>query len=172
MMMPPYSCATPGRKPGTSTSVRIGMLKASQKRTKRAALRDESMSSTPARYSGWFATMPTRAAGQPREADDDVLRELRVHFHEVAGIDDLVDHLAHVVALGRVVRHDVQQVARTGASTSSPVSIERRVFHVVQRQEREQPPHFEQRVLFVLDGEVGDAAARWRARWRRPALRA
>ena len=35
------------------------MLKASQKRTKRAALRDESMSSTPARYSGWFATIPT-----------------------------------------------------------------------------------------------------------------
>ncbi len=34
------------------------MLNASQKRTKRAALRDESMSSTPASTSGWFATMP------------------------------------------------------------------------------------------------------------------
>ena len=60
------------------------MLKASQKRTKRAALRDESMSSTPARYSGWFATMPTDAPGHAAEADDDVLRVLRVHFHEVA----------------------------------------------------------------------------------------
>ena len=29
-----------------------------------------------------------------------------------------------------------------------------------ERQEREQAPHFEQRVLFVLDGEVRDAAAR------------
>ena len=37
---------------------------------------------------------------------------------------------------------------------------DRRVVHVVERQEREQPPHFKQRVLFVLDGEVRDAAAR------------
>ena len=39
-MMPPYSCAVPGMKPGTSTKVTTGMLKASQKRTKRAALID------------------------------------------------------------------------------------------------------------------------------------
>ena len=42
-------CLVPGMKPGTSTSVTNGMWKASQKRTKRAALRLESMSSTPAR---------------------------------------------------------------------------------------------------------------------------
>ena len=35
------------------------MLKASQNRTNRAALRLESMSSTPASTWGWFATMPT-----------------------------------------------------------------------------------------------------------------
>ena len=35
------------------------MLKASQKRTKRAALREALMSSTPASTSGWFATIPT-----------------------------------------------------------------------------------------------------------------
>jgi hypothetical protein len=58
-MMPPYSCAVPGRKPGTSTKVTMGMLKASQKRTKRAPLTEESMSSTPASSEGWFATMPT-----------------------------------------------------------------------------------------------------------------
>ena len=46
-------------KPGTSTKVMIGMLKASQKRTKRAALRLKSMSSTPASTCGWLATMPT-----------------------------------------------------------------------------------------------------------------
>ncbi len=34
-------------------------MKASQKRTKRAALREASMSSTPARTCGWLATMPT-----------------------------------------------------------------------------------------------------------------
>ena len=37
----------------------IGTLKASQMRTKRAALREESMSSTPPRYIGWLATTPT-----------------------------------------------------------------------------------------------------------------
>jgi hypothetical protein len=47
-MIPPHSCAVPGRKPGTSTNVTSGMLNASQVRTKRAALFDASMSSTPA----------------------------------------------------------------------------------------------------------------------------
>ena len=58
-MMPPYSWVVPGRKPGTSTSVTSGMLKASQKRTKRAALIDASMSSTPASALGWLPTIPT-----------------------------------------------------------------------------------------------------------------
>ena len=49
----------PKRKPGTSTRVTRGMLKASQKRTNRAALRDALISSTPARIFGWFATIPT-----------------------------------------------------------------------------------------------------------------
>ncbi len=46
-------------KPGTSTKVTSGIWKASQKRTKRAALRLASMSSTPARARGWLATTPT-----------------------------------------------------------------------------------------------------------------
>ncbi len=47
-MTPPYSCDVPGRNPGTSTSVSTGMSNASQNRTNRAALRDESMSRHPA----------------------------------------------------------------------------------------------------------------------------
>ena len=35
------------------------MLNASQNRTKRAALDDDSMSSTPAYMAGWLPTMPT-----------------------------------------------------------------------------------------------------------------
>ena len=31
-MTPPYSCAVPGKKPGTSTKVTTGILKQSQKR--------------------------------------------------------------------------------------------------------------------------------------------
>ena len=58
LISPPYSWSVPGRKPGTSTKVTIGILKQSQKRTKRAPLRDASLSSTPARNIGWLATMP------------------------------------------------------------------------------------------------------------------
>ena len=59
LMMPPYSCAVPGRNPGTSTKVMIGMLKQSQNRTNRAALVDEAMSRHPASTIGWLATTPT-----------------------------------------------------------------------------------------------------------------
>ena len=58
-MMPPYSCAVPGMNPGTSTKVRMGMSKQSQKRTNRAALMEEVMSRQPASTIGWLATMPT-----------------------------------------------------------------------------------------------------------------
>ena len=57
-MMPPHSWLVPGRKPGTSTNVSSGMLNASQVRTKRAALAEASMSSTPASWAGWLPTMP------------------------------------------------------------------------------------------------------------------
>jgi hypothetical protein len=59
LMIPPNSCAVPGRKPGTSTKVTSGMLKQSQKRTKRAAFTLAEMSSTPASTDGWLATIPT-----------------------------------------------------------------------------------------------------------------
>jgi hypothetical protein len=49
-MMPPCSWFTPGRKPGTSTNVTKGMLKASQKRTKRAPLIEALMSKQPVRH--------------------------------------------------------------------------------------------------------------------------
>jgi hypothetical protein len=58
-MIPPYSCAVPGRKPGTSSNTSSGMLNASQNRTNRAAFSLDSMSSVPARTFGWFATTPT-----------------------------------------------------------------------------------------------------------------
>ena len=59
LIMPLCSWSVPGRYPGVSTSVTIGMLKESQNRIKRAVLVDELMSRAPARYIGWLATMPT-----------------------------------------------------------------------------------------------------------------
>jgi hypothetical protein len=46
------------QKPGTSSKVMIGMLKQSQKRTKRAPSRSRQCRA-PRQVSGWFATMPT-----------------------------------------------------------------------------------------------------------------
>ena len=48
-IMPRHSRSRPGSKPGVSTNVTIGRLKASHVATNRAALRDASMSSVPAR---------------------------------------------------------------------------------------------------------------------------
>ena len=51
-MIPFHSWSAPGRKPGTSTKVRIGMLNASQVRTNRAAFSDALMSRQPAKCMG------------------------------------------------------------------------------------------------------------------------
>ena len=51
-MIPPYSWSTPGKNPGTSTSVSKGILNASHVRTKRAAFDEDSISNTPASTSG------------------------------------------------------------------------------------------------------------------------
>ena len=59
LMIPPCSCETPGRKPGTSSNVIIGILNASQNLTNRAPLIEASISRQPARTIGCCATMPT-----------------------------------------------------------------------------------------------------------------
>src|SRR5574338_1215205 len=58
-IIPLCSWFVPGMYPGVSTNVMIGMLNASQYLMNLAALFEESMSSAPARYIGWFATIPT-----------------------------------------------------------------------------------------------------------------
>src|SRR3954468_19788703 len=100
-MMPFHSWSVPGRKPGTSTKVRIGRLNASQVRTKRAAFSDASMSSVPANCIGWVRDHPDRAAPAPAEADDQVRGEQCVHLEEFAVVDDRLDRGVHVVRLVR-----------------------------------------------------------------------
>ena len=87
-MIPPHSCSVPGRKPGTSTNVSSGMLKASQVRTKRAAFAEASMSSTPGERRGLVADDADRDAVQAREAADDVARVVLVDLEELAVVDD------------------------------------------------------------------------------------
>ena len=99
--MPLYSWSVPGRKPGTSTSMTIGMLKQSQVRTNRAAFSEALMSRQPANWVGWLATMPDRAAVNASEADDDVGRVAGLHLEELVVVEDAGDDLVHVVGLVR-----------------------------------------------------------------------
>ena len=59
LMIPPFSCSTPGMKPGVSTTKTSGRLYESQNRMKPAALSDASLSIAPDMYIGWLAITPT-----------------------------------------------------------------------------------------------------------------
>ncbi len=51
-MIPPYSCSTPGKNPGTSTKFKSGILKASQVLINLAALSEAFISKQPAKILG------------------------------------------------------------------------------------------------------------------------
>ena len=78
------------------------MLKQSQKRTKRAAFTEASMSRQPARCAGWLATTPT---GRPsRRAKPTMMFRACSGWisKKLAVVDHPPHQLAHVVGLGRV----------------------------------------------------------------------
>ena len=77
------------------------MLKQSQKRTKRAALSDESMSSTPASTSGCCATIPTLRPSTRAKPQITLRAKCAVHLGERLRVHDAGDHAVHVVGLLR-----------------------------------------------------------------------
>src|SRR5918994_2159336 len=83
-MIPWYSWSLPGRNPGTSTNVTIGMLNASHVRTNRAAV-------------------------QPREPRHHVNRPEREDLEEITVVHDAADHLVHVVRLPRRIGDHVRE---------------------------------------------------------------
>ena len=156
-MMPPCSWSTPGRKPGTSSSVTIGMLKASHICTKRAAFSDASMSSTPARDCGWLATMPTTWPSSRASAQMMLRGPALVDLQVVAVVDDLLDDLAHVVRAVAVGRDQVQQRRRRAGRPGRRHSVGRRVLPVVLREHRQQVAHLLEAGLLVVVREVRHA---------------
>ena len=64
------------------------------------------MSSTPGQHRRLLRHDPHAAPAEAREADDDVLRELRVHLEKVAVVDHRANHRVHVVAARRLVGND------------------------------------------------------------------
>ena len=77
------------------------MLKASQRLTNRAALSAESFSRIPAELLRLVGDDAAGHSAEPSEAGDHRLRELRLQVEELAVVDDLADHLVHVVGLPR-----------------------------------------------------------------------
>ncbi len=56
---------------------------------------------------GWLiGDDPDGVAVKTSEAHDDVLGELFVHLEELLGVEDVLDHLTHVVGLVRLVGDD------------------------------------------------------------------
>ena len=97
-----------------------------------------------------------RAPAEPREADDEVLREVGVDLEELAVVDDAPDQLLHVVGLVRArgdegVEGDVLAVARVRALPA------RRVLPVVGREEAEEGPDLQDAVGVRVGHDVGDA---------------
>ena len=84
---------------------------------------------------------------------------MREVLHELAVVDDRLDHLVHVVGQ---VRRRRQQVAQLGAQPLGVVVAldGRRLLHVVLRQERQQVAHVVEARLLVGRHERGDARLR------------
>ena len=146
-------------KPGTSTKVTIGMLKQSQKRTKRAALRLSVDVEHAGQHHRLVGDDADGCAVHAAEAGEDVLAEVLADLEEVALVGDLLDQLLHVV--GRVgVRGDQRVEAGLGAFGIVEGRDGRRLLAVGERQEVDQPADLGQRLDVVLEGAVGDAGFR------------
>ena len=92
---------------------------------------------TPGEHRRLIGDDADRPAAQPREADDDVLREVPMHFEERAVVDDGVNQIVDVVRLVRLLRHQpvervVFAIDRIGRRAP------RRIVEVVRRQVAEQ----------------------------------
>ena len=71
-MIPPCSCATPGRKPGVSAKVTRGILKASQKRMNRAPFVGRVYVQDARQGQRLLGDNAHRMSPQPSETDDEV----------------------------------------------------------------------------------------------------
>ena len=115
------------------------------------------MSSVPARYAGWLATMPTGRPPSRAKPTTMLLRVVLVHLEEVAVVRDRVDQVQHVVRLVRRRRH--QRVERVVFAIERIVGrLARRIVEVVVGHERQQLANQRDALGVVLDGEVRDAA--------------
>ena len=149
-MIPPCSCAVPGMKPGTSMKVTRGMLKASQNLTNLAAFADASMSSTPAIWSGWLATMPTvrpSSLANPTRMLGANFSCTCINSPSSTTLPITVSMSYGSLGLSGITVASASSV-RPGSSALRTLG---RVLHVVLRQESEEPPELGEADLFRLE---------------------
>ena len=123
------------------------MLKRSQKRTKRAPLSDELMSSTPASAPGFCATIPT---GRPasRAKPTMMLRANCAAPRRRRRYPRRTDDCRHVVGAVGVIGDDgVQRVV--GAAAGVGADLDGRIIQIVRRDEAEQRTHLAQAFRLV-----------------------
>ena len=105
LMMPPFSCSTPGMNPVCRRRKPMGVLYESQNLMNRAALSDASLSIAPDIYIGWLAITPT---GRPSTRANAVIIACPAagDLEDVTVVEDpqqdLVHVVGHVVASGTI----------------------------------------------------------------------
>ncbi len=95
-----------------STRLTIGRLKASHRRTKRAAFCDAAMSSVPASIRGWLATNPTGHPAHPGERRHDLTGPPGPQLTELAVVAQRADDVTHVVRRGLALGDHRPQLRR------------------------------------------------------------
>ena len=101
--------------------------------------------------------MPTGAAVEAREADDDIFRVVFVDFEEFGIVGDRVDHVLHVVGLLRIFRDERVEGGRR-AVPGIVRGLARRIVQIVRRQIAEKFADHGQTFGVVAGNEMGDAA--------------
>ena len=110
-----------------STMVRMGMLKASQKRTKRAPFCEAGMSRVPARDRGWLATTPDGHAADARQRRHQLGGPHGAQLEQLAVVGHGVDDVADVVGGGARSRDHARGALGTDRSGGSSLGRRRRL---------------------------------------------
>ena len=104
----------------------------------------------------------------PREPTHDVERPERMHFEEIAVVDDLRNELLHVVGLVGCVGDQIDDVVATPVGIVVRFEVGR-VLEIVRRKKREEVAHLLEAALLVGCDERGHPRFRSRASSRRRA---
>ena len=148
-MMPPCSCATPGRNPGTSIEREQGHVEGIAGAHEPRGLVGGVDVQGAGQHRRLLGDDADASTAEPREPDDDVRCPCRLQLEELAIIDDAPNDVVHVVRLGGLIRD--QRVER-GVHPVDPDRWSRVTAgrQVVLRQVRQDPSREVERSRLVM----------------------